>query len=59
MSGITNYFYSICFIIGPLLTIVFYLYFDHKRRIAGMCLGAVIVGVGLLGLIRKYWRRRV
>jgi len=53
MAKIIRQLYVFALIIGPLVTVVFYLNFDHRRRIAGMCLGVALFCFGLWGLSQK------
>ena len=57
MAKIIRQLYVLALIIGPLVTVVFYLYFDHKRRMAGMCLGTALFCVGVWGLAQKLLKR--
>ena len=57
MAKFIRQLYVLALIIGPLVTVVFYLYFDHKRRMAGMCLGAALFCVGMWGLAQRLLKR--
>ena len=57
MTKIIERLYLLGIVIGPFVTTVFYLYFDHKRRIAGMCLGAALFCCGVMGAANKLRKR--